>query len=76
MIFIITDIIILFFRTIFKKMSKKTTWPELEGKNIEEAKKVILADNSNLDLVVVPVGDFITCDYRTNRVTISVDRST
>ena len=52
---------------------KKTSWPEVVGMSIEEAKKVILKDMPEAHVVVVPVGSPVTLDYRTDRVRIFVD---
>jgi len=51
----------------------KTSWPELVGLSVEEAKKVILKDKPDADIVVLPVGSPVTRDYRPNRVRIFVD---
>jgi hypothetical protein len=51
----------------------KTSWPEVVGLSVEEAKKVILKDKPDADVVVLPVGSPVTMDYRTNRVRIFVD---
>jgi hypothetical protein len=51
----------------------KTSWPEVVGQSVEEAKKVILKDKPDADVVVLPVGSPVTMDYRTNRVRIFVD---
>ena len=55
---------------------KKSSWPELVGKSIKEAKKVILQDRPDLKSVnvhAVPVGAIITADIRDDRVRIFVD---
>jgi hypothetical protein len=52
---------------------EKTSWPELVGKSVEEAKKVILKDKPEAKIVVVPVGSLVTMDYRTDRVRLFVD---
>ena len=52
---------------------RKTSWPEVVGLPVEEAKKVILKDMSDADIVVVPVGTPVTKDFRPNRVRIFVD---
>jgi hypothetical protein len=53
---------------------KKTAWPELVGKSIEEAKKVILRDRPDVKTVeVFPVGTSVTEDFRLDRVRIFVD---
>ncbi|KAL6619653.1 hypothetical protein ACP70R_034792 [Stipagrostis hirtigluma subsp. patula] len=51
----------------------KTSWPEVVGKSVEEAKKVILKDKPDADIVVLPRGSPVTMDYRSNRVRIFVD---
>ena len=51
----------------------KTSWPELVGLSVEEAKKVILKDKPDADIVVLPVGSIVTADYRPDRVRIFVD---
>ncbi|CAM0901510.1 unnamed protein product [Alopecurus aequalis] len=53
---------------------KKESWPELVGKTIKEAKKVILEDRPDLKTVVaLPVGAIVTADERPDRVRIFVD---
>uniref|UniRef100_A0A0E0BS23 Subtilisin-chymotrypsin inhibitor-2A n=1 Tax=Oryza glumipatula TaxID=40148 RepID=A0A0E0BS23_9ORYZ len=44
----------------------KTSWPE-------EAKKVILKDKPDADIVVLPFGTAVPEDFRFNRVRIFVD---
>ena len=34
----------------------KTSWPEVVGLSVEEAKKVILKDKPDTDIVVLPTG--------------------
>jgi hypothetical protein len=51
----------------------KTSWPEVVGLSIEEAKKVILKDKPDADIVVLPVGSRVTDDFLPNRVRIFVD---
>jgi fructose-specific component phosphotransferase system IIB-like protein len=51
----------------------KTSWPEVVGLSVEEAKKVILKDKPDADIVVVPVGSSVTTDFVLNRVRIFVD---
>ncbi|CAM0901516.1 unnamed protein product [Alopecurus aequalis] len=52
----------------------KESWPELVGKTIKEAKKVILEDRPDLKTVVaVPLGAMVTTDERPDRVRIFVD---
>nr|1CIQ_A Chain A, Chymotrypsin Inhibitor 2 [Hordeum vulgare] len=38
----------------------KTEWPELVGKSVEEAKKVILQDKPEAQIIVLPVGTIVT----------------
>jgi hypothetical protein len=52
---------------------KKASWPEVVGLSIEEAKKVILNDKPNADIVVVPLGAPVTGDFLPNCVRIFVD---
>jgi len=51
----------------------KTSWPEVVGMSIEEAKKVILKDKPDADIQVLPVGTPVTKDFRPNRVRIFVN---
>ncbi|XP_044954158.1 subtilisin-chymotrypsin inhibitor-2A-like [Hordeum vulgare subsp. vulgare] len=51
---------------------KKTSWPEVVGLTIKEAKEIILKDKPEADIVVVPVGSAVTEDFRPNRVRIFV----
>jgi len=51
----------------------KTSWPEVVGKSVEEAKKVILKDKPDADIVVLPVGTIVTADFVPSRVRIFVD---
>nr|1Y4A_I Chain I, chymotrypsin inhibitor 2 [Hordeum vulgare]1Y4D_I Chain I, chymotrypsin inhibitor 2 [Hordeum vulgare] len=52
----------------------KTEWPELVGKSVEEAKKVILQDKPAAQIIVLPVGTIVTRSYRIDRVRLFVDR--
>nr|1TM3_I Chain I, chymotrypsin inhibitor 2 [Hordeum vulgare subsp. vulgare]1TO2_I Chain I, chymotrypsin inhibitor 2 [Hordeum vulgare subsp. vulgare] len=52
----------------------KTEWPELVGKSVEEAKKVILQDKPAAQIIVLPVGTIVTKEYRIDRVRLFVDR--
>ena len=54
--------------------NQKTEWPELVGKSVEEAKKVILQDKPDAWIVVLPVGIIVTMEYRIYRVRLFVDR--
>ena len=51
---------------------EKTSWPEVVGKTIKEAKAIILRDMPDADIVVVPVGFAVTQEFRLNRVRIFV----
>ncbi|XP_066360880.1 uncharacterized protein [Miscanthus floridulus] len=42
----------------------KTSWPEVVGLSIEEAKKVILKDKPDADIVALPVGSIVTPEHR------------
>nr|1TO1_I Chain I, chymotrypsin inhibitor 2 [Hordeum vulgare subsp. vulgare] len=52
----------------------KTEWPELVGKSVEEAKKVILQDKPAAQIIVLPVGTIVTMEARIDRVRLFVDR--
>ncbi|KQK07447.1 subtilisin-chymotrypsin inhibitor-2A [Brachypodium distachyon] len=52
---------------------KKTSWPEVVGLSVEEAKKAILKDKPDADIIVLPVGAPVTEDLRPNRVRIFID---
>ena len=52
---------------------KKTSWPELVGKSIEEAREIILKDMPDADIAVLPTGWAVTEDLRSNRVRIFVE---
>jgi Potato inhibitor I family len=52
----------------------KTSWPELVGRPGEEARSIIMQENPNMTLVqLVPVGSFVTADWREDRVRIYVE---
>ena len=51
----------------------KMSWPEVVGLSIEEAKKVILKDKPDADIVVLPVGTIVTPVYHPDRVRIFID---
>nr|ACG26179.1 subtilisin-chymotrypsin inhibitor CI-1B [Zea mays] len=51
----------------------KKSWPEVVGLSLEEAKRVILCDKPDADIVVLPVGTPVTMDFRPNRVRIFID---
>ncbi|KAJ1261199.1 hypothetical protein BS78_09G009700 [Paspalum vaginatum] len=56
-----------------KSADGKWSWPEVVGLSVEEAKKLILKDKPDADIVVLPVGAFVTMDFHPNRVRIFVD---
>lgn len=52
----------------------KKEWPELVGKDGQEAAKIIKEENPCLkEVIVLPDGSQVTQDYRTDRVRIFVD---
>ncbi|KAM0920027.1 hypothetical protein ACQ4PT_007784 [Festuca glaucescens] len=51
---------------------KKTSWPEVAGLTIKEAREIILKDMPDADIVVLPEGSPVTKDFRTNHVRIFV----
>nr|XP_034585925.1 subtilisin-chymotrypsin inhibitor-2B-like [Setaria viridis] len=53
--------------------NKKTSWPEVVGLPVKEAKEIILKDMPSADIVVLPVGTFVTQELNPNRVRIFVD---
>lgn len=54
-------------------MSEVSSWPDLVGKNVEEAKNTILESDPSINIVVLPEGSPVTRDFRINRVRIFVD---
>lgn len=52
---------------------EKTSWPEVVRLSAEEAKKIILKDKPEADIVVLPVGTMVTMEYNPQRVRIFVD---
>ncbi len=54
-------------------MSDKVAWPELVGNTGEAAKAHILADDSSLNVIILPEGSFVTMDFNERRVRIYVD---
>nr|1YPA_I Chain I, CHYMOTRYPSIN INHIBITOR 2 [Hordeum vulgare] len=52
----------------------KTEWPELVGKAVAAAKKVILQDKPEAQIIVLPVGTIVTMEYRIDRVRLFVDK--
>nr|CAA57307.1 Pumpkin fruit trypsin inhibitor [Cucurbita maxima] len=57
-------------------MAEKLSWPELVGKDGEEAVKIIQQENPSLDVILMPRGqNWATKDYRPNRVRVFNDDS-
>jgi len=55
----------------------KREWPELVGKDGEEAKQTILSENPSVTQVyIIPEGSMVTMDYREDRVWVFVDTTT
>ncbi len=55
---------------------EKTSWPELNGKNVDEAVQQIKEENPELKVFKVPLGSMVTMDYRTDRVRVYYDEAT
>ena len=55
---------------------EKTSWPELNGKNVDEAVQAIKDENPELVVLKVPVDSMVTMDYRTDRVRVFYDEAT
>jgi hypothetical protein len=53
--------------------TEKTSWPEVVGLSVEKAKKTILKDKPDADIIVLPVGTPVPKDFQPNRVRIFVD---
>ncbi|OEL36478.1 hypothetical protein BAE44_0002508 [Dichanthelium oligosanthes] len=52
---------------------KKTSWPEVVGLSVEEAKKIILKDMPDADFVILTPGMLKPLDWVSNRVFLVVD---
>ncbi|RAJ31748.1 potato proteinase inhibitor type I family protein [Kitasatospora sp. SolWspMP-SS2h] len=51
-------------------------WPELLGKSVVEAERVIRAANSGItEVAVIADGDMASADYREDRVRVYVDEA-
>jgi len=55
---------------------EKTSWPELEGKNVDEAVKSISEENPELRIFKLEKGSFVTMDYSSDRVRVFYDPDT
>ncbi|CAF3052377.1 unnamed protein product [Rotaria sp. Silwood2] len=53
--------------------SKKLQWPELVGKNGQDAVRIIKKETGNI-LIFIKEGSPVTLDYRTNRVRVFVNK--
>ncbi|CAF3787965.1 unnamed protein product [Rotaria sp. Silwood1] len=53
---------------------EKSEWPELVGRNGQEAIRIIKKQTGFKDVITVKEGSVMTTDYRTNRVRIFVDK--
>ncbi|GFP96815.1 proteinase inhibitor, partial [Phtheirospermum japonicum] len=51
----------------------KNSWPELVGRNGEEAAKVIKKENRNVNAIVLKEGTPVTKDFRCDRVWVWVN---
>lgn len=51
----------------------KNSWPELEGKTGEEAKRVIQEQYPYLNIYIVPENSPVIMDYRTDRVWVFIN---
>ncbi|KAM6565196.1 hypothetical protein CsatB_025194 [Cannabis sativa] len=51
----------------------KSSWPELVGKNGEEAVKIIEEENENVKAVVILKGSIVTQDINCQRVRVWVN---
>lgn len=52
----------------------KNSWPELVGRNGEEAAEIIMRENPKVDAIVVKQGSVVTMDFRCDRVWVWVDK--
>ncbi|KAF7066384.1 hypothetical protein CFC21_072377 [Triticum aestivum] len=55
---------------------EKTSWPEVVGLPVEEAKAIILRDKPGADIVVLPVGSIVDAQFIANRVRIFINGTT
>ncbi|PNT72095.1 subtilisin-chymotrypsin inhibitor CI-1B [Brachypodium distachyon] len=52
---------------------EKKSWPEVVGLCTDEAKKIILKDKPDADIIVLPMGSPVPKDFRPERVFVFVD---
>lgn len=55
---------------------EKTSWPELEGKNVDEAVQSIKDENPELVVEKHSVNSMVTMDFRMDRVRVFYDEAT
>lgn len=48
----------------------KTSWPELVGRNVDEAVQIIRQENSSLNVIKTPQNSIVTMDFRQDRVRV------
>jgi len=53
--------------------SGKSSWPEVVGLPAEAAKQKILADRPDVQVVVLPVGSFVTMEFNPKRVRVFIN---
>ncbi|CAL4892553.1 unnamed protein product [Urochloa decumbens] len=53
--------------------SGKSSWPEVVGLPSEAAKQKILADRPDVQVIVLPVGSFVTTEFNPKRVRVFVN---
>lgn len=57
-----------------KQRISKTEWPELVGKDAEEATTIIDKEHPGLKIQIIPENSFVICTLEENRVRIFVNR--
>ena len=57
-----------------KPKEKKSQWPELLGKNGQEAVNIIKKETGFSHVMAIRAGSMVTMDYRTDRVRVYVDK--
>ncbi|OIW01795.1 hypothetical protein TanjilG_03933 [Lupinus angustifolius] len=53
----------------------KSSWPELVGVQGTEAEATIERENPLVNVIIVPEGNFVTADFKCDRVWVWVDAS-
>jgi hypothetical protein len=60
----------------FAKMGDaKSSWPELLRRSSDAAKRKILSDRPDVNVIVLPVGSFVTGEFNPKRVRVFVNSS-